>query len=163
MAAADQEGTWAQRVEGAERVCFVGDAHGDTGFLASVVRWAAERSCADVERCFQAIDEGPVDLVLSHDAPLEVPLGPLTPWPPGDAHRRILSAIGARAKPRHWFAGHYHRRVSAAIEFRSMPCAAEVLSCNGQGDRARLLIEAGDLAAAPPTPLRPTRSDATSG
>lgn len=259
--AADQERTWAQCVDGAERICFVGDAHGDSGFLASVGRWAAERSCrtlvqlgdfgfwpgpdgvrfldaverdlartgsvlvcvdgnhdwhdwlatlspgpdglnrirphlwhaprgsvlplpgasralavggapsidrnarvegaswwagetishAEVERCFQAIDQGPIDVVLSHDAPLEMPLGPLTPWPAGDAHRRILSAIGMRATPRHWFAGHYHRRVSATIEFRSRPCAAEVLSCNGQGDRAFLLVEAADLAAGPPT------------
>lgn len=252
-----EERTWARRAHQAERVCFVGDVHGDTGFLLSAVRWAVrERDCrmlvqlgdfgfwpgpagvafldaverelaatdsallcidgnhdwhdwlaalrpgsdglnrirphlwhaprgsvlplpgadrclaaggapsidknarieglswwagetlshTDVERCFGAIDLGPIDLVISHDAPLEVPLGELLPWPPGYAHRRILSAIGWRARPRSWFSGHYHRRVSTVIELGGRPCAAEVLSCNGEDDRARLIVEAAQLA-----------------
>lgn len=96
---------------GAPRCLAVGGAVSiDKEWRTEGVNWWATEALQpdDVGRCMAA---GEVDLVVSHDAPLEVQVGRIS-FPEGDAHRQLLSQIRASARPRWWWGGHWHERLS---------------------------------------------------
>ncbi len=95
------------------------------------VDWWPEEvlSFVEIERC---LDAGPVDLVIAHDAPIEVPIPGIDDlWKPGVIHRKVMSALWSRARPRWWFSGHYHQRVSVIVDDPAgFATRFEVLDCD---------------------------------
>ena len=94
---------------------------------------------AALGRCYAA---APVNVVLAHDCPLEVPLRRHnTLWRPGNAHREQLSGLARALRPRWWICGHYHERVSALIDVGGdHPCRVEVLNRSGSGDQQFVVV-----------------------
>jgi hypothetical protein len=76
---------------------------------ARVWWWPEERiSEGDL---YRSLDGPPVDVLLTHDAPLEARLpGAPYPSPPTEANRRYISTLAARLKPRLLVHGHWHVR-----------------------------------------------------
>jgi len=112
---------------------------------------------AALGRCYAA---APVDVVLAHDCPLEVPLRRRnTSWRPGNAHRERLSGLARALRPRWWISGHYHERVSALIDVGGEhPCRVEVLNRSGSGDQQFVVVTLDALRRSGDDPaLRPRR------
>jgi hypothetical protein len=147
---------WAPRgtvfpLPGADRCLAVGGAPSidQDSRIEGVDWWRGETlTAAEVEQCLAA---GPVDVVVAHDCPVEIPVSGLLGWPPGEAHRRIMSAIWTSARPRWWFSGHYHQRVSARLANPDGSSTRfEVLDCDESEDTGRgwIIVEAADLSEA---------------
>ena len=168
-------------VELAPRVCYVPDG---TGFALYGVRllgvggapsidrrartkgydwWPAEvlsRRAANSIGAVAARTE--VDVVVAHDCPAETDLPGLLPWAAGERHRRRMSRVLRGVRPAWWISGHYHLRHSQVVRSRvGEPCRVEVLSHEGDGPRAQLIVEAaalrrrGDAPQAEPGPGDP--------
>ena len=106
--------------------------------------WPTETlSVAGSERLAAA---GPVDVVLAHDCPLEVAMSGLHDWPPGDAHREVMSSVADLLTPRWWFSAHYHRKVSEMVTTRrGHHVRAEILACEGTMTLGWLLVDPAAL------------------
>lgn len=117
--------------------------------------WEGETlSPGDVHR---AIAGGPVDVMITHDAPAGHPIPGLAPpgtFPRGeilrsDQHRQLLAEVVAAVKPKHLWHGHYHSRYTAAgvggVQVHG-------LDADGYGDRALIgnldVVDMANLAAA---------------
>ena len=98
---------------------------------------------------FERLDvAGPVDVVLAHDCPLEVTMSGLHDWPPGDAHRDLMSTVADLLTPRWWLSAHYHRKVSQMVTTRGgHRFRAEILDCDGTMTLGWLLVDPSALAA----------------
>lgn len=57
--------------------------------------------------------DGPVDVLLTHDAPDSLPVFPgfIKDDPMSNANRAIVTQAGLVAQPQYWFHGHYHREL----------------------------------------------------
>lgn len=114
-------------------------------------------------RCMRA---GPVDVVIAHDCPNEVPI-PIRHryWggQPGRNHRKKMSELARTVRPRWWISGHYHCRISTLVSVTSDDrCRVEVLNRNGSGPdqvliaTAETLLRPGDDRKVSPGPGRTT-------
>jgi len=86
----------------------------DKGLRDEGVDWFPEEEITDAQEAL-AIAGGHADVLLSHDAPAEVPLSlgvPPSEWlkmiPAAEAHRERLSRVCAAVTPELVFHGHYH-------------------------------------------------------
>jgi hypothetical protein len=68
------------------------------------------------EEVVEAAGFGPVDILFTHDGPLNVPIGPLVPDVSAATHRGYMSQIGEALMPFLWLHGHY--RTSMLYRFR---------------------------------------------
>lgn len=96
-----------------------------------------------------AMASGRVDMVLSHDAPSSIDLGPMSYWEPGAFHRSILERIAAQAEPLLWVHGHYHRRRSGRVDEWGRACRTESLDCN-KSNGAVIYVQRDRLSAEAP-------------
>lgn len=103
-----------------------------------------------------SLDAGQVDVVLSHDCPSEVDLGPLLFWGPGDVHRGAMSLIAESARPLVWAHGHYHRRRTEVVSF-GRPCRVESLGYNHSHGAVIYLDSASLSSEYPSSPIPPNR------
>lgn len=70
---------------------------------------------ADTERCF---DVGKVDVLVSHDAPIECELGSKITgerFPQSESNQKMVSAVRDQCKPEHIVHGHWHRRYTKQL------------------------------------------------
>lgn len=80
------------------------------------VSWFPQEEISDLDEQLICL-QGPADVLLSHDAPAEVPLKLFNPppvaWvpmiPAAEAHRERLQRICMAVKPSYIFHGHYHQ------------------------------------------------------
>jgi Calcineurin-like phosphoesterase len=61
---------------------------------------------------------GPLDVMISHDAPLTLPSWPgfIKDDPLSNANRAIMHEAGLAAAPTNWFHGHYHKELVYGLE-----------------------------------------------
>lgn len=61
---------------------------------------------------------GPLDVMISHDAPLTLPTWPgfIKDDPLSNANRAIMHEAGLLAAPSYWFHGHYHKELLYGLE-----------------------------------------------
>ncbi len=90
--------------------------------------WPQERIApADVVAAIDLIDtvhrDGQrIDVMVSHEAPLVLPVGPVGDWQVGLEQRRLLQQVHDHALPTVHVCGHWHRHVTAASNDRYLAC-----------------------------------------
>lgn len=99
-----------------------------------------------------ALAAGHPDVIVSHDCPAGVALDYLVEYPPSQAHRRLLFAVGDTLEPNWWFHGHYHQSHEAELSWSSgSRCRVTGLARAGRSARSSVIVEVAELAR-PPLP-----------
>lgn len=102
----------------------------------------------------QLIAGGPVDILITHDAPLGVPVESGFDLPPdiverADRTRILLRDVVERLQPRHVFCGHWHQRVTHEIRHPGgVVSRVDLLDMQGSKEGNGVLVWTG------PAPLR---------
>lgn len=106
-----------------------------------------ELTDTDVERCAAG---GRADVVIAHDCPAGVDVGPLLAVPAADVNRRRLRRVVDAVQPHAVWHGHYHRRTSAMLVLaEGRRVAVEGLGHNeGRPSDATMVVDLEELAAA---------------
>lgn len=100
--------------------------------------WQAETlTPAEVEA---AKHLGTVDLLLSHDAPINIPMGDLVPHLASQANRAQMTDIAAALQPAMWVHGHYHQSLHYRWTHGRGNCAVRGLDCNGAPRQDSMLV-----------------------
>jgi len=98
------------------------------------------RETIDQDEARQAIDEGPVGVMICHDVPDGVripciegnPFGfPADVLAEADQHRRLLRQIVDGVKPMYLFAGHYHCRLTDVLHGDGFETVVNILDGDG--------------------------------
>lgn len=100
--------------------------------------WFPEEEITDGQEA-AAIAGGPADVLLSHDAPTDIPLSlgvPSLEWlpmiPRAEAHRERLQRVCEAVKPSWIFHGHYHTPGDRVFRAKWGQCSAISLDCDGR-------------------------------
>lgn len=169
--------------EGSTWVAVGGAVSMDKHFRTEGMTWFAAEELTD-DQADQIIADGPVDIVVAHDAPLGVSFlrqelrqdlpawrrDELTPWPIGammrsDEHqrrvRRVVDAVGARRV----FHGHHHVRYSDTLQAAHGQVGVEGLGMDLDPLASRCLLVDGKgeaITSAVGTPALPDEPSAIS-
>lgn len=111
----------------------------DRAFREEGVSWWQSEVLSDDE-AEAAKHIGPVDLLLSHDAPLNIPLGGLVPDVPSQINRALMTDIGEALTPAWWIHGHYHASLHYEWLHSGGNCAIRSLSCNGASRQESMVV-----------------------
>ena len=109
----------------------------DKNLRTEGISWFPQEEVTDAQEA-AAVSGGRIDVLLSHDAPTDVPLSLGTPpleWlpmiPRAEAHRRRFQYICEAVKPSVIFHGHYHMPGDRVFSARWGTCHAISLDCDG--------------------------------
>lgn len=97
------------------------------------------RETIDWHEAQKACDDGPVDVIISHDVPHGVRIPCIEGNPAGfpadtlaeaDAHRQLLRQIVDQVTPRHLYAGHYHCRLTDPLHGNGYQTVVSILDAD---------------------------------
>ena len=79
----------------------------------------------------QAKALGPVDVLFSHDAPIDFPSHWLKPDLESAMNRGAMTDVGRALRPRRWFHGHYHTNLTYPFHHDDGTCWVSCLDMDG--------------------------------
>lgn len=85
---------------------------------------------SELDRALQLAEQGPVDVLFTHDAPSYNPFR-LIPDLDSAMHRQLMDQVGRAYRPKLWFHGHYHQPVEYTFEHDLGTAAVYGLDCDG--------------------------------
>lgn len=83
------------------------------------------------EEAEQAQMLGRLDILFTHDAPVEFPLPGLKVDLESQINRQLMSSIGRATCPKMWTHGHYHASVTYPFRHENGTCEVRGLDCDG--------------------------------
>lgn len=135
------------------------------------VSWWPQEAIS-LQDALRATEGGPVDVIVTHDAPA----GHVIPglMPPGtfpaeeieasDAHRQVLRRVVDEVRPRALWHGHYHSRYRVETDYG---CIITGLDCDGYGESGLHnnidIVDLSELAGTLSSPSRGDRREALDG